>query len=293
MKESRDGSTSPGSALPCPNGSGSRRSRSPAKDEFNCLLNYAYGVLYSLVERGCLLSGLDPCIGLMHTDNYNKPSLVYDLIELFRVHAERVVVNLFAAEGQAGTVRPGRRGIPAQRRGRAAPGALNDHLDQSKQHGRRRLKVRDTIVYECQRLAGRLIRGLDTEHEVDMSVFDLAAQLDLPEAASADEGTACADDVVPAVPDEATRRASARPQWLQLFGVRFSGVFTLNLGTVVTTIDPSATYTASFSSSTSSSLVTTTSSPTGTSATTSPTPSPAPTHGIAIGVGVRVGAWSA
>ena len=54
------------------------RSRSPAKDEFNCLLNYAYGVFYSLVERGCLLSGLDPCIGLMHTDNYNKPSLVYD-----------------------------------------------------------------------------------------------------------------------------------------------------------------------------------------------------------------------
>lgn len=30
------------------------RSRNPAKDEFNCLLNYAYGVLYSLVERGCL-----------------------------------------------------------------------------------------------------------------------------------------------------------------------------------------------------------------------------------------------
>src|SRR5207253_5967923 len=60
------------------------RSRSPARDEFNCFLNYAYGVLYSLVERACLLSGLDPCIGLMHTDNYNKPSLVFDLIELDR-----------------------------------------------------------------------------------------------------------------------------------------------------------------------------------------------------------------
>src|SRR5262249_28563054 len=73
------------------------RSRSPAKDEFNALLNYAYGVLYSLVERASLLTGLDPCIGLLHTDNYNKPSLVYDMIELHRVHAERVVVNLFAA----------------------------------------------------------------------------------------------------------------------------------------------------------------------------------------------------
>ena len=28
------------------------RSRNPAKDEFNCLLNYSYGVLYGLVERG-------------------------------------------------------------------------------------------------------------------------------------------------------------------------------------------------------------------------------------------------
>lgn len=50
----------------------SSRSRNPAKDEFNCLLNYAYGVLYGLVERSSLLAGLDPYIGLLHTDNYNK-----------------------------------------------------------------------------------------------------------------------------------------------------------------------------------------------------------------------------
>ena len=128
------------------------RSRSPAKDEFNCLLNYAYGVLYSLVERGCLLSGLDPCIGLMHTDNYNKPSLVYDLIELFRVHAERVVVNLFAARKvRQELFDQVDGGFRLNAEGRALLlGSLNDHLDQSKQHGRRRLKVRDTIVYECQ-----------------------------------------------------------------------------------------------------------------------------------------------
>ena len=99
------------------------RSRSPAKDEFNCLLNYAYGVLYSLVERACLLSGLDPCIGLLHTDNYNKPSLVFDLIELFRVHAERVVVNLFAARKVKQELFDQKRGgLPAQRRG-AGPAA--------------------------------------------------------------------------------------------------------------------------------------------------------------------------
>ncbi len=56
------------------------RSRNPAADFFNCLLNYAYGVLYSLVERSCILAGLDPYTGLLHTDNYNKQSLVFDLI---------------------------------------------------------------------------------------------------------------------------------------------------------------------------------------------------------------------
>jgi CRISP-associated protein Cas1 len=56
------------------------RSRNPAKDEFNAMLNYGYGVLYSLVEKGCILAGLDPYIGFVHTDNYNKKSLVFDLI---------------------------------------------------------------------------------------------------------------------------------------------------------------------------------------------------------------------
>jgi CRISP-associated protein Cas1 len=156
------------------------RSRSPAKDEFNCLLNYAYGVLYSLVERACLLAGLDPCIGLLHTDNYNKRSLVFDLIELFRVHAERVVVNLFAArrikqelfDQKAGGCR-----LNAEGRGLLL-GELNEYLDRMKLHGRRRLKIRDTIVYECQRLVGRLLRGLDDDSEIDLSVFDLAAEMD-------------------------------------------------------------------------------------------------------------------
>ena len=155
------------------------RSRSPAKDEFNCLINYAYGVLYSLVERACLLSGLDPCIGLMHTDNYNKPSLVYDLIELHRVHAERVVINLFAARKvKAELFDQADGGFRLNAEGRALLlGGLNEYLDRTKQHGRRRLKIRDTIVYECQRLAGRLLRGLDDDAEVNLSVYDVAAEL--------------------------------------------------------------------------------------------------------------------
>src|SRR5690606_5625609 len=52
------------------------RSFRPAKDEFNAMLNYAYGVLYSRVERALMLAGLDPYVGFLHRDDYNTKSLV-------------------------------------------------------------------------------------------------------------------------------------------------------------------------------------------------------------------------
>jgi len=73
------------------------RSRNPARDEFNTLLNYSYGILYSLIEKACIIAGLDPYAGFIHTDHYNKKSLVFDLIENYRIWADEVVVNLFAA----------------------------------------------------------------------------------------------------------------------------------------------------------------------------------------------------
>ena len=71
------------------------RSRHPAHDPFNAMLNYSYGVLYSLVEKACICAGLYLFVGFLHTDNYNKKSLVYDLIEPFRIMGERTTVLLF------------------------------------------------------------------------------------------------------------------------------------------------------------------------------------------------------
>ncbi len=67
-----------------------------AQDYFNILLNYGYGILYSEVERACILAGLDPYFGFLHTDRYGKPSMVLDLIEEFRAPiVDRAVINLF------------------------------------------------------------------------------------------------------------------------------------------------------------------------------------------------------
>ena len=71
------------------------RSRQPAADPFNAMLNYSYGILYSLVEKACIVAGLDPFVGFLHTDNYNKKSLVFDLIEPFRILGDRTTLLLF------------------------------------------------------------------------------------------------------------------------------------------------------------------------------------------------------
>jgi len=72
------------------------RSYRPARDHFNTVLNYGYGMLYSKVEKALIIAGLDPFIGILHTDNYNKKSLVFDMIEPFRILVERPIFYQFS-----------------------------------------------------------------------------------------------------------------------------------------------------------------------------------------------------
>jgi CRISPR-associated protein Cas1 len=74
------------------------RSFRPAKDQFNAFLNYAYGVLYSRVEKVLVIAGLDPYVGFMHRDDYNMKSMVFDFIESYRTYADEVVFKLFSAK---------------------------------------------------------------------------------------------------------------------------------------------------------------------------------------------------
>lgn len=70
------------------------RSRRPAKDIFNCALNYLYGILYAAVEGALIKAGIDPSIGIWHADEYNKPVLSYDFIEPYRVWADAIAFRL-------------------------------------------------------------------------------------------------------------------------------------------------------------------------------------------------------
>ncbi|RZB29557.1 MAG: CRISP-associated protein Cas1 [Candidatus Argoarchaeum ethanivorans] len=144
------------------------RSRNPAQDGFNCLLNYSYGVLYSMVEKACIIAGLDPYVGFLHTDNYNKKSFVFDLIEVFRIYADRTVVNLFSKkqvhEGLFDSI-PG--GLYLNKKGKTLLiQTLNETFDRKVKYRGRNIKIRNVIQYECHSIANNLIKDWNISGDV-------------------------------------------------------------------------------------------------------------------------------
>lgn len=71
------------------------RSRRPALDRVNALLNFLYALLGHDCRSALEAVGLDPQVGLLHTDRPGRASLALDLIEEFRpVIADRLALSL-------------------------------------------------------------------------------------------------------------------------------------------------------------------------------------------------------
>ncbi len=62
------------------------------------MLNYGYGLLYGRIEGALIKAGIDPYVGVLHRDDYNRPVLVYDVIELYRVWIDYVVFSLLCQD---------------------------------------------------------------------------------------------------------------------------------------------------------------------------------------------------
>lgn len=135
------------------------RSRRPAKDPFNAVLNYCYGILYSLVEKACILSGLDPYVGFLHSDNYNKKSMVFDLIEPFRIYAEQTTVYLFTGKKMKDEYCDSKeRAVTLNQKGKpVVVEAMNTHLDETIRYRRKNVKRRHILQHEAHRLANILL----------------------------------------------------------------------------------------------------------------------------------------
>lgn len=175
----------------------SGRSRNPAKDEFNALLNYGYGVLYSLVEKGCIIAGLDPYVGFLHTDSYNKMSLVFDIIEMFRIYVDEVVVYLFSRRMiKDEFFEPLEQGMGLSKEGKAMLiEALNKRLDESILYRGRKVKVRNTIQMECHRIANSLIRpGEELPDDYDQNILDLEEEEGEEKERCGEEAGRCSEE---------------------------------------------------------------------------------------------------
>jgi len=133
------------------------RSRKPAKDPFNCALNYGYGMLYSIVERACILAGLDPYIGFLHTDDYNKKSFVFDVIEQYRGIVDEIVVYQFTKKRfKENCFNPVPRGYTLNDKGkRILLPELNKAFEETKILRGRKVKARHIIQMDMHSVAKR------------------------------------------------------------------------------------------------------------------------------------------
>ncbi len=137
------------------------RSRMPAKDPFNAMLNYGYGVLYSMVEKACIIAGLDPYVGFIHADNYNKKSLVFDIIEMFRTYNDKVVVYQFTQKKVNDSYFDEiKNGFTLNDEGKKFfIENFNKYFEKTIRYNNRNIKLRDTIQFECHKIAQSLIKG--------------------------------------------------------------------------------------------------------------------------------------
>lgn len=138
------------------------RSSRPAADAFNAFLNYAYGVLYSRVERSLILAGLDPYVGFLHRDDYNQLSFVYDFIEPYRPWMDEVVFKLFSGKKvNDGHVEAIRGGMSLNTEGkRLLMEALNKYMEEDTiRYKNRNLLRSHALQLDAHSIAQRLLLG--------------------------------------------------------------------------------------------------------------------------------------
>ena len=130
------------------------------RDKFNSALNYGYGILYNEIERACLYIGLDPYLGLYHSERYGKPALVLDLIEEFRVPVvDAAIIPLFVTKelgkrGDFELVSKGEYRLSAQGKSKVV-GAVLKRLEQKFPHRGKQRTIKASITEQSE-LLGRI-----------------------------------------------------------------------------------------------------------------------------------------
>lgn len=91
------------------------RTRRPAMDPFNSLINYGYAVLCNQIDGKLSLRGFHPGIGFIHSTYNNRKALAYDLMEEWRpvivdtlaihcLNSHEITLKHFQKSGNGGVV---------------------------------------------------------------------------------------------------------------------------------------------------------------------------------------------
>ena len=73
-----------------------KRVRHPPTDPVNAVLSFCYTLLMNRIYGAVYAAGLDPYLGSLHSLEYGRPSLVFDLMEEFRtIVVETLTLSLF------------------------------------------------------------------------------------------------------------------------------------------------------------------------------------------------------
>ncbi len=135
-----------------------KRSRRPAEDLFNAAINYGYGMLYTVIESSIFAVGLDPQLGILHADEYAKPTLSFDLIEAFRPWIDRMLIEACLDDQlQKQFFNKNQHGIFLNKKGKAFIIPLfNQLLRKERKWLNRESSVKNHIYYLAGRLAHRI-----------------------------------------------------------------------------------------------------------------------------------------
>ncbi|MFK7947310.1 MAG: CRISPR-associated endonuclease Cas1 [Saprospiraceae bacterium] len=146
-----------------------KRTRRPATDAFNASLNYLYGMMYSIVEGGLFAAGLDPHLGIFHTDMYNKSTLSFDLIEPFRPWVDRLLLEqCFASNLNKSYFTKNQHGLFLNKNGKAVIIPLfNQFILSQRFFGEQRTIVKNHIYQLCGQLT-KQIRFFMKENEPNL-----------------------------------------------------------------------------------------------------------------------------
>lgn len=127
-----------------------RREHTGAQDLVNSMLNYGYALLYVRVWQALLAARLNPFESLIHTRQEGKPTLVYDMIEIFRSQVvDRVVISLVQKkqelEVRNGLLTDGTRQILVK--------SIMERLVRYEKFQGEDIKMEDIILRQCKLLA--------------------------------------------------------------------------------------------------------------------------------------------